>query len=100
MSDKNFVATMPFETALQQLKQGKKIGKLSFSNKEYLWLLPQAEVKKEWVKDPLLLEAFGDSNVLPCLPSIRKKNADGSVMTGWSPSQKELLFDDDYFIIE
>ncbi|MCU0436672.1 MAG: DUF2829 domain-containing protein [Raineya sp.] len=89
-----------FSQALEALKKGKKVSKFSWFNlDEYLWLLPEAVVKKEWVKDPMLLETFGEYDTIKCLSSIRKKTTHGNILTGWAPNQQEL-FDEDYFILE
>ena len=65
----------------------------------YLWLLPAQNVKKEWVKDPILLDVFGDNDTLNCLGSIRMKTATGEVLTGWLASQTDML-SEDWGIIE
>lgn len=86
---------MTFGLAIEALKKGLKVARTGWNGKNmYLWLLPEAEVKKEWIKDPLLLEVFGDRDILLCLGSIRMKTADGSVLTGWLASQSDMLAED------
>lgn len=86
---------LDFGAALYALKEGKKVSRSGWNGKGmYLWLLPAAEVKKEWVKDPLLLEAFEDKDVLECSGSIRMKTATGEVLTGWLASQTDMLSED------
>ena len=86
---------MNFGDAIEALKQGKKVCRSGWNGKGmYLWLLPATDVKKEWVKDPLLLEAFGDRDVLPCLGSIRMFTATKEVLTGWLASQTDMLAED------
>jgi hypothetical protein len=84
-----------FGQAIEALKQGKKVAREGWNGKGmYLWLLPATEVKKEWVKDPILLEAFGERDTLPCLGSIRMFTATKEVLTGWLASQTDMLAED------
>jgi len=86
---------MNFGQAIEAMKAGKKVMRLGWNGKGmYLWLLPATEVKREWVKDPLLLEAFGEKDTLNCLGSIRMKTATGEVLTGWLASQTDMLSED------
>lgn len=86
---------MDFSQAILEIKKGKKITRKGWNGKGmYLWLLPESIVKKEWVKDPNLLEAMGNNDSIKCLGSIRMKTADGSVLTGWLASQSDVLADD------
>jgi hypothetical protein len=84
-----------FGLALEALKIGKKVARTGWNGKGmYLWLLPAANVKREWVKDPMLLSVFGDRDELHCLGSIRMLTATGEVLTGWLASQSDMLADD------
>lgn len=84
-----------FGTAIEALKNGNKVARNGWNGKGmYLWLLPATLVKKEWVKDPLLLSVFGDRDELPCLGSIRMLTANGDVLTGWLASQSDMLAED------
>lgn len=84
-----------FGEAIEALKQGKKVQRKGWNGKGmYLWLLPATEVKREWVKDPMLLEAFGENDILSCLGSIRMLTATGEVLTGWLASQSDMLSED------
>jgi hypothetical protein len=86
---------LTFGEALEALKKGSKIARQGWNGKGmYLWLLPATEVKKEWIKDPMLLSVFGDRDVLPCLGSIRMLTATGEVLTGWLASQSDMLAED------
>jgi hypothetical protein len=86
---------LDFGQALNAIKQGKKVARIGWNGKNmYLWLLPPAIVKREWVKDPMLLDAFGDKDELPCSGSIRMKTATGEVLTGWLASQTDMLAED------
>jgi len=90
---------LDFGAAITHLKNGGKVAREGWNGKDmYLWLLPAAEVKKEWIKDPLLLEVVGDRESLPCLGSIRMKTATGEVLTGWLASQTDMLAED-WFIV-
>ena len=86
---------MTFGQAIEAMKMGKKVARKGWNGKGmYLWLLPAAEVKREWCKDARLLEAFGDSDTLSCLGSIRMFTADKKVLTGWLASQTDMLSED------
>lgn len=84
-----------FGQAIEALKRGEKVCRAGWNGKGmYLWLLAATMVKKEWVKDPMLLEVFGESDSLSCLGSIRMKTATGEVLTGWLASQSDILGED------
>lgn len=86
---------MTFGLAIECLKKGKKVARQGWNGKGmYLWLLPATEVKKEWVKDPMLLSVFGNKDTLACLGSIRMLTATGEVLTGWLASQTDMLAED------
>jgi len=86
---------LTFSDALIALKDGKKVARNGWNGKGmYLWLLPKATIQKSWVKDPLLLSVFGESETLDCLGSIRMKTATGEILTGWLASQTDMLAED------
>lgn len=89
------VGKMNFGQAIEALKAGYKVAREGWNGKNmYLWLLPEAEIKREGCRDEKLLECFGDANTLKCLGSIRMKTATGEVLTGWLASQTDLLAED------
>lgn len=95
---------MNFGHAIELLKQGKKVARAGWNGKGmYLWLLPEAEIKKEWCRDERLLECFGDKDTLHCLGSIRMYTHDSTgrtaVLTGWLASQSDML-SDDWYVVE
>jgi hypothetical protein len=86
---------LDFGKAIEALKQHKKVARKGWNGKGmYLWLLPSTIVKKEWVKDPMLLSVFGEREELSCLGSIRMLTATGEVLTGWLASQSDMLAED------
>lgn len=86
---------MTFGMAIEAMKRGKKVCRAGWNGKGmYLWLLPEAEVKREWCKDQMLIAAMGDRDALPCLGSIRMFTADKKVLTGWLASQTDILAED------
>lgn len=90
---------MNFGQVIEALKDGKECQRSGWNGKGmYIWLLPPSEVKKEWVKDPHLLKAFGDKDTLECGYCIRMKNAIGSVDT-WHPSIADI-FAEDWEVVE
>lgn len=91
----NTIHTFTFGEAIRKLKQGKKVARQGWNGKGmYLFLLPASVVKKEWVHDPALLEAFGDRDEMECLGSIRMFTADKKILTGWLASQTDILSED------
>lgn len=90
---------LDFGAVIKALKDGKKVCRHGWNGKGmYLWLLPKSVVKKEWVKDSNLLDAFGDNDTLECGYCIRMKNAQGTVDT-WHPSIPDL-FAEDWCVID
>lgn len=86
---------MTFGMAIEAMKRGKKVARAGWNGKGmYLWLLPKAEVKKEWCKDQRLIEVMGDGDTIQCLGSIRMRTATGEVLTGWLASQTDMLAED------
>lgn len=89
-----------YDEAVKRLKDGKKVAREGWNGKGmYLWLLPEAEVHRDWCKDPRLLECFEEGeDTLLCLGSIRMYtiNARGrkAVLTGWLASQSDMLEND------
>lgn len=91
---------MTFGQAIEAMKQGKKVARKGWNGKGmYLWLLPATEVKKEWCRDPRLIEAMGERETLPCLGSVRMFTATKEVLTGWLASQTDML-SEDWCIVE
>lgn len=94
------IEKMTFGQAIEAMKVGKKVARAGWNGKGmYLWLLPATEVKKEWCRDPRLIEAMGDRDALPCLGSIRMFTATKEVLTGWLASQTDMLAED-WVIVE
>lgn len=84
-----------FSTALDWLKAGDKVARKGWNGKGmYIWLVPEATVPKEWIKDKGLLEAIGEKESMECLGFIRMKTADGKILSGWLASQTDMLADD------
>ena len=91
---------MTFGLAIEALKKGLKVARKGWNGKGmYLWLLPEAKIKKEWCRDERLLECFKDDELL-CLGSIRMFTHDSTgreaVLTGWLASQSDMLAEDWY----
>lgn len=85
-----------FGQAVEALKAGKRVTRAGWNGKGmFLWLLPAADVKAEWCREPWLkrlAEANGGS--IPALGSIRMLTAGGEVLTGWLASQSDVLSED------
>lgn len=85
-----------FGQAIEALKHGKRVTRPNWNGKGmYLWLLPAAEVKAEWCREPHL-KAMAEANggTIECLGSIRMMTADKKVLTGWLASQTDMLAED------
>ncbi len=90
---------MTFGQAIEALKAGKKVTRRGWNGRGmYLWLLPAAELRREWCRDERLLECFGESDFLLALGSIRMYTHDSTgrkaVLTGWLASQSDMLSED------
>lgn len=87
---------MNFGETIEALKHGKKVTRKGWNGKGmYLWLLPAATVKAEWCKDEVLKEiAENNGGEVECLGAIRMKTADNKILTGWVPSQTDMLAED------
>lgn len=85
-----------FGWAIAQLKSGNRVAREGWNGKGmYLWLLPAAQVKAEWCKEPHL-KALAEANggQIEALGSIRMLTADKKVLTGWLASQSDVLAED------
>lgn len=87
---------MTFGDALELLKQGKKVARLGWNGKGmYLWLMPAAEIKAEWCKEPHLKKlAEANGGTIEAVGSIRMLTADKKILTGWLASQTDMLSED------
>lgn len=85
-----------FGQAIVALKQGQRVCRLGWNGKGmYLWLLPAANVKAEWCREPhLKAQAESNGGSIECLGSIRMMTADRKVLTGWLASQTDILAED------
>ena len=82
-----------FGQAIESLKRGFKVSRKGWNGKGmFLWLKPDAIIKSEWCKDPLLKElADANGGELHALGTICMKTADNKVLTGWLASQSDML---------
>lgn len=94
-----------FGWALRMLKGGLKVARAGWNGRGmYLWLKPAAEVKREWCRDPYLIEAIdrngGES--IAALGTICMFTHDSTgrkaVLTGWQASQSDMLCEDWYIV--
>jgi len=87
---------MNFGTALEALKQSKKVARTGWNGpSQYLFYLPSAVVPIENIHtEPLRSIAEANGGSVECLPAIRLKNAQEKVMTGWVPTVSDLLAED------
>lgn len=96
---------MDFGEALRALKAGLKVARAGWNGRGmYLWLKPATEVKREWCRDPYLIEAIdrngGES--IAALGTICMFTHDSTgrkaVLTGWPASQSDMLCEDWYVV--
>ena len=87
---------MNFGQALQELKNGNLVTRNGWNGKNmFLWLKPATKIKEEWCKDPVLLRICQDNGgEVEALGTICMKTADNKVVTGWVPSQADMLLED------
>lgn len=87
---------MDFGDAIRLLKAGGHIRRAGWNGKGmYLWLLPAADVKAEWCREPWLKQlAENNGGSIKALGSIRMLTATGEVLTGWLASQTDMLSED------
>lgn len=82
-----------FGQAIRHLKDGKLVARKGW--KGYLWLLPAAAVKAEWCREPhLKAVALANGGSIEAMGSIRQMTDEYRVLTGWAPSQGDLLAED------
>lgn len=92
---------LDFGQALKALKEGKRVTRKGWNGRGmYLWLKPQAVVKKEWCKDKRLIECInnnGGEEIL-ALGTICMYTHDSTgrkaILTGWLASQSDMLSED------
>lgn len=96
---------MDFGEAIRALKAGLKVARAGWNGRGmYLWLKPAAEVKREWCRDPYLIECIdrngGES--IAALGTICMFTHDSTgrkaVLTGWLASQSDMLCEDWYVV--
>ena len=91
---------MTFGMAIEALKEGSKVSRKGWNGKGmYLWLMPEAEVKSEWCKEPHLKKlAEENGGSIKALGTIRMYTHDSSgrkaILTGWLASQSDMLSND------
>lgn len=88
---------LTFGEALEALKLGKKIAREDWNEKSmFLFLLPAGTIPKTAIHDPALksvLENNGKDH-FEAYGSIRMKTEDDKILTGWLPSDIDLLSED------
>lgn len=88
---------MCFGAALDCLKRGDRVTRKGWNGKGmYLWLKPAVTVKREWCRDPMLINAIDENGgaEIEAFGTICMKTADNKVLTGWLASQTDMLSED------
>lgn len=88
-----------FGTALEALKQGKRVARQGWNGKNmFLFLLPAGTIPTKSIHDPALREVIekeiGYGETFEALGSIRMFTADKKILTGWLASQTDMLSED------
>lgn len=99
------VGHMDFGEAIRALKAGHKVARSGWNGRGmYLWLKPAAEVKREWCRDPYFIDAIdanGGESILAlgtfCM-FTHDSTGRKAVLTGWIPSQSDMLYEDWYIV--
>jgi hypothetical protein len=90
--------TVNFGTALEALKQGKRVAREGWNGKNmFLFLLPAGVVPTKAIHDPALrtvIESEIGGETFEALGSIRMFTADKKILTGWLASQTDMLAED------
>ena len=83
---------LPFMTAFTLLQEGCRIAREEWKN-SYLFWLKASEVESFYIHTTELTQIVKQTgrNTLSMKAAIRKREEDGSVMTGWLPSLEDLL---------
>ncbi len=98
-------ATFNFGEAIKCLKRGFKVARKGWNGRGmYLWLKPEAVVKREWCRDERMIEcidANGGEEIL-ALGTISMYTHDSTgrkaILTGWLASQSDMLCEDWYIV--
>lgn len=98
---------LTFSTALEAVKQGKAISREGWNGKGMCVYLNQGSIDvgsipaekrgdSSFRQDGIKLDMFvsGDTGTVTRLPNLNMKSASGATVTGWSPSQTDLMADD------
>lgn len=91
---------MNFGEAIAALKAGKRVTRKGWNGKGmFLWLKPQAVIKSDWCKDPLLKELCdANGGEILALGTICMYTHDSTgskaILTGWLASQSDMLCED------
>lgn len=87
-----------FGTALEALKQGKRVARQGWNGKNmFLFLLPAGTIPTKAIHDPALREVIEKEiggETFEALGSIRMFTADKKILTGWNATQTDMLSED------
>ena len=87
------LTNLTFGQAVEHLKQGRKVARSGW--KGFLWLKPEATVKAEWCKDPMLKGlAEANGGEIEALGTICKFTEEKQILSGWLASQTDILAED------
>lgn len=93
-----------FGAVIEALKEGKTVTKENWHEYEFLWLKAATRIKAEWCKDEklkaLVEQQGGEINACNTICKYLFTNKkEYQVLTGWTPSQKEM-FDEDWIVLD
>lgn len=91
---------MNFGRAMEAVKNGKRAKRSDWGKKEFVYLNHGSTAEKEYgytrIAFALKRKLFdlGDKNTTTRLPNVNMAAKDGSTITGWTPSQTDMLAED------
>lgn len=84
---------MKFSDVVNSLEQGTRFRRASWPADSFIWYMPQADVKADWCREPVLHRLASATGTIHCGPAIRRF-VDGMVITGWTPSAEDMFAQD------
>lgn len=94
------ISNLTFSQALTALKNGRSISREGWNGKKIFVYINKGSRdfsldKLGYIENiPANLFNMGDEGTVTRLPYINMKNASGAIVTGWTPSQTDLLAED------
>ena len=85
---------MNFGKAIEALKEGKKVRRKDWLEDAFLWLKHAAKIQAEWCKDPLLKSLAEKNGGTIDAQGTICAHANGTIVSGFTPMQDDMLAED------